>query len=330
MTSVTELPTLQRLPAITLAIPLGLVGLAEVWTIASHSLGINDLVSSGLWLVSAASWVAVVVAHAVRGRRAAQSLRDQLRHPIQGPLFALAPLSLMLLAGHLSHSNLALGRGIAVVAIAAGLILAAWLLSRWVQGLVEISSVHPGYLLPPVATNLVGSVVAGQAELPGLAVATFVAGLGFWLVVGSAVLVRLLSGPALPAPLVPSLAIFAAPPSVAALAWFGIDPTRASAINGVLALIAAIFVALQLFLLPRYRALDFSLGFWSFTFPAAYVSVLALAWLDVLRPAGWQATTVFIVLAVSALVVWVALRSVMLMRAVRATPVGSAAVPQRQ
>ena len=71
-------------------------------------------------------------------------------------------------------------------------------------------------------------------------------------------------------------------------------------------------------LLPRYRALPFSLGFWSFTFPVASVAALAITWLHLLQPFAWQAITIGVlaavtVLAVTVLVVSIATKSILLL-----------------
>jgi tellurite resistance protein len=72
-------------------------------------------------------------------------------------------------------------------------------------------------------------------------------------------------------------------------------------------------VLIQVMLLPRYRALPFSLGFWSFTFPAASVAALAITWVRLLQPAAWQAITVGVLAAATLLVVVIAAKSILLL-----------------
>ena len=66
-------------------------------------------------------------------------------------------------------------------------------------------------------------------------------------------------------------------------------------------------------LLPRYRALPFSLGFWSFTFTVASVAALAITWLHLLQPFAWQAITIGVLAAVTVLVVSIATKSILLL-----------------
>ena len=77
----------------------------------------------------------------------------------------------------------------------------------------------------------------------------------------------------------------------------------------------AFMVLTQVMLLPRYLALPFSLGFWSFTFPAASVAALAITWLHMVQPLGWQATTVGVLAAVTLLVVCIATKSILVLSA---------------
>ena len=75
----------------------------------------------------------------------------------------------------------------------------------------------------------------------------------------------------------------------------------------------AFMVLIQIMLLPRYRTLPFSLGFWSFTFPVASVAALAITWLHLLQPFAWQAITIGVVAAVTLLVVSIAAKSILLL-----------------
>jgi tellurite resistance protein len=123
---------------------------------------------------------------------------------------------------------------------------------------------------------------------------------------------RLALRPAMPAPLVPTLAIMIAPPAVASAAWLTISGGRPDHVFGGLTAMTAFMVLIQVMLLPRYRTRPFSLGFWSFTFPAASVAALAITWLHLLQPFAWQAITIGVLAAVTALVVAIATKSILL------------------
>ena len=74
--------------------------------------------------------------------------------------------------------------------------------------------------------------------------------------------------------------------------------------------ITVLMVLIQLTLLRRYRALPFSLGFWSFTFPLASVAALAITWLHLGKPAGWEVMTIGVLAIVTTAVGLVAAKSI--------------------
>lgn len=75
-----------------------------------------------------------------------------------------------------------------------------------------------------------------------------------WIVLGSIVILRLVSQPPLPPPLRPTLAIELAPPVVAGSAWFAIDGGRADPVALLLAGFAILMALVQLRLVPTRPA----------------------------------------------------------------------------
>ena len=300
-----------RIPLNTLAIAFGACGLAAAWSIAGDELGFTPVIANVLWVAAAITWLWLIAAHTIRGGRSADSLATQLRHPVQGPIAALFPIVGMLLGDEL-YSFLP-GAGVVVMligmAVTAG--YAAWILPFWMRGGINLDSVHGGWLLPTVAGGYVASLSAAEVGLHDLAVATFAVGTFFWVVMFVIVVVRMIVRAPLPGPLVPTLAILAAPPALAGRAWFDIAGRSANDIQLGIGALAVLAILTQLGLVPLYRKLKFSLGFWSFTFPLAAEGRYGIAWLAITRPAGWQiwvdvilAVVTFVVLAVA----WLSLR----------------------
>ena len=310
LTTQTSTPAV-RIPLNTLAIGFGLSGLAGVWTVGTAALALPIGIGLALWALAAASWLGLIVAHTARGARATETLREQLRNPVQGPIAALAPIVGMLLAGSL-HSYLPAASTVLVACfIAIAALFAAWLISTWMTGALPVESIHGGYFLPTVAGGFIAATTAAEVGLTPIAMGAFGVGAFFWAVMSAIILARLMFRPALPDQLLPTLAIFVAPPAVAGTAWFLIDPV-AGPIEYGLAALTALMLLVQLALLPRYLKLRFSLGFWSFTFPFAAVGAYGIQWLTRLEPLGWQARVVAIVAAVTVLVAAVGFASVRL------------------
>lgn len=304
-----------RIPLNTLAVPFGLAGFAETWSYAAPVLRLSPVVPQVFWAVAATAWLWLLGAHVVRGVRVRghDRLVDQLRHPAQGPLAALVPATAMLLGVDLWRFAPAAGTVLVLVALAVAAGFAAWLLSTWFEGRLALESVHGGYLLPTVAAALVGAVAthevgAGWLSWPCLGVGVF-----FWVVMTGLLLIRLAFRPALPGPLVPTMAILVAPPAVATVALAALTGDVRSLPTQAVAGLGCLMVLVQLALLPRYVRLGFSLGFWSFVFPAAAVATAAVEWF---RAAGagagtWAGTAVVLGL-LSVLVAVVGTRSIAL------------------
>ncbi|MBT2555718.1 transporter [Arthrobacter sp. ISL-5] len=295
----------------TLAIPLGLAGLAQVWSVATSALGLPVELRQAFWLIAAIAWIWTLAVHLHRGTRSDQPLSHQLMHFAQGPLAAILPIAAMLLGAGLHRTIPIAGTVLTLISIAAAVAFAAWILSFWMRGEMPLESVHGGYFLPISAAGLVGALTAAETGLDWLAVGSFAVGIFFWLVISVFFLLRLALRPAMPAPLVPTLAIMVAPPAVASAAWLTISGGQPNHLFEGLTAMTAFMVLIQLMLLPRYGTLPFSLGFWSFTFPAASVAALAITWLHLLQPFAWQAITVGVLAAVTILVVSIATKSIL-------------------
>ncbi|MEO6532204.1 MAG: transporter [Pseudolysinimonas sp.] len=306
-----------RIPLNTLAIGFGLAGLAEVWGVAGDTFGFPPLIAQLFWLATAIAWIWLIVAHTVRGARSRDTLLSQLRHPVQGPIAALAPVTGMLLAGDLLRFSQPAGTVLFLIFVAAAALFSGWLIGTWLQGGFAIESVHGGYLLPTVASGLVGADVAAQARLTELGWALFGVGLLFWAVMTVLVVFRLAFRPALPDPLVPTMAILVAPPAVAGLAWFSLTGVHYSVIGAMLLGLLVLLVLVQLALIPRYRRLPFSLGFWSFTFSAAAVLADAMLWLQLAAFPGWQFAAALLLIIATVLIGGIGIRSLLAVRSRR-------------
>jgi tellurite resistance protein len=301
-----------RIPLNTFAIGFGLAGLAEVWDAAGTSLGFPSAVAQAFWIIATVAWVWLLVAHIVRGARSQDRLSAQLRHPGQGPIAALLPITGMLIAGDLLTLAKPVGVTLFLVATVVAAVFAAWLIGTWLQGGLALESVHGGYLLPTVAAGFVGADVAARSGLVTLGWALFGVGAFFWVVMTLLVMVRLAFRPSLPDPLVPTMAILVAPPAVGGLAWFALNGLRADPVADMIAGLGVILVLVQVALIPKYRRIGFSLGFWSFTFPTAAVVTDAILWLRLSGNAASQITTAVLLTVLTAMIVTIAIRSLIL------------------
>lgn len=298
-----------RIPLNTLAIAFGLAGLAGTWSAAVDQLGMPGILGECFWVVAAIAWVWLIVAHLRRGARSAESLGSQLRNPAQGAVAALVPAVGMLLGNHLFGFWKVGGGILIVVCLVASLAFAGWHLSHWANGRTGVDAIHGGYFLPTVASGYVAAISFADLGLTGPAIGAFGIASLFWVVIFTVLMFRLASRPPLPAPLVPTMMIMLAPPALGGEAWFAIEGLHSDPVADFLAATLVLLAAMQIALLPTYRRLPFSLGFWSFTFPLAAAATSTIDWMSIAHPAGWQGVDVAVLAAVTVIIAAIAARS---------------------
>ncbi|MBS1674025.1 MAG: transporter [Actinobacteria bacterium] len=302
----------ERIPLNTFAIGFGLAGLAETWSVLGADLGWPWLYGQVLWIVAGIAWIWLIVAHTARGLRTDRRLVDQLRHPAQGPIAALVPVTGMLLGADLYDVLPAAGLVLVVLSTIASLVFGGWMIATWFEGRLELAAVHGGYLLPTVAAGLVGADTCMHVGLAAAAWLMLGIGVFFWAVMTTLLVLRLTVSPVLPDPLVPTMMILLAPPVVGGIAWFALAGHEASPVALSIAGLTILTVIMQITLIGRYRRLRFSLGFWSFTFPIAAFGVYTTMWLALLRFPGWQGVATVLAALISLFILAIAVRSLAL------------------
>lgn len=309
-------PASRRPPLNLFGIAFGLAGIAGTWTAAQARLDAPAVIADALWIVAAATWLVTVARYAVRAGTPRGCLQE-LRHPVLGPFAALVPTTGLLLGIRLTHADATAGRAwIVVMAVLVGA-LGVWFVAGLLSGEGSIDTWHGGYLLPSTAAPLIMGQAFAVAGWPGAARAAFAVGVLSWIFLGAVLLARFAVRP-LPDPLVPTLAIFSAPPAVAGNAWFAIDGGATDAVQQFLLGTFVLLVGVQAVLLPRYARLPFGYGWWSFTFPSAAGATYAVGRLATAQPVGWRIAAWMVVAAASGIVGLVAVRSVALARRARA------------
>jgi len=260
-------------------VPLGLAGLGGAWSAARSSLESPQWPEETLYGAATALWLALTVLYVVRGLRRKGTFRSDLKHEVAGPFASFIPLVGILLSSHYSQYLPPWCDWLCVAFIAALAIVATQLLAHWIAGGVSMQSIHPGYLLPVVAGSFVASIGFSSIHAHDAAIATFGVGVFFWLVVGTVVTVRLMTGGALAPAAKTGLSAYLAAPATANIAWMVSHPGPTGTVQLGLTGVLAIMALLQVMLLPQYRQLPFSPAFWVFTFPVGATTNYAIRWL---------------------------------------------------
>lgn len=301
-------PNQARLPLTFLAIPFGLSGIAGTWTIAAPALGVPEWIGLMLWGIAAASWLAILTEYFRRAARAGGSLLADLRHPFLGPFGALGPVVAILVGGELARYWLFGGRVLVAAGVGVIAVLSAWMLAEWMTGGIDAHVFHPGNFLSILAGGLIGAIGLAEVGAHTLAVIAFWIGIFFWAILAAVILARLVAIDGLPDAVIPTLAIFSVPPSVAGIAWFAMNGQRIDVVHQVLMGLMLFLLANQLFLVPRYRRIPFGIGYWAFTFTVAAPATYGIHWLWLSHPTGWQIWAWLILLAATAWIGGIAVR----------------------
>ena len=289
-------------------IAFGLAGLSELWVFATPIWGLSDVVGRVMELVAAVIWLALLLLYLSKG---AKRLVDDWRSQLFSPFIALAAIVPTLLAGGLCDMNLSAGRVFVIVTSSITIAIGGWLTGQWILNEIEDESIHPGYLLPTATGGLVGSLSAAEAHIPLLAEAWFGIGIFCYVLTGSVILNRLFLRSRIIPGLTPIIALEVGPPAVAGVAYHAIHPGPVDTFGAALAGFSILMILVQLRLVPMYRQLSFSPGFWSFTFPTAAVALYAVQWLQIGNPGALVAFTAIVVGIATAIIGAVAARSLL-------------------
>ena len=297
-----------RIPPNFFGIPLGLAGLAALWTFAGTTFGGPAGVGDALGVLAAVVWVGLTAAYLRQGPR--RILRDG-RDATVGPFLA-APVmaAYVLAAGVLEPHAPGAARAIVIAFLVIGLIVSGLLTGQWLTGGFDEKTFGPAFFLPGIGIGFVGADAAATVGLHSIAELFFGLGVASWVLISSVTLNRLLFRPRLPPNLIPTMAIELAPAAVAGNAYFLIHPGPPDILLLGLSGSAALMTIAQLRLLPLYRTLSFSPSFWSFTFPPANMALFALRWLDLEQPAGSGVYAWALIAAITILIAAIAARTI--------------------
>jgi tellurite resistance protein len=272
-------------------------------------LGTPQAVPDALDVLDAVLWLVLVGAYLAQGPRI---IKADLRDPVLSPFVSASFLTALILAAALAKDAFAAGRVLVIVCLAATIAIGGWLTGQWMTGGIDPDSVHTGYLLPTAAGGLIGANAAAQVHLHALAEASFGIGVICWVMLGSTILNRLFTRPALPSALIPTMAIELGIPAVAGSAYFALAGQTVSLVACVLGGYAVLMAVAQVRLIPVYGRLSFTPGAWSFTFAYAAAAADALGWLAIKKPPATTGYAIALLALLTAFVAWIAFRTMIL------------------
>jgi tellurite resistance protein len=299
-------PSLAHLPVTLFSTVMGLGGVSLAWRRAAHVWDVPEWPALGFLVLAGAAFVVVGAAYAAKWVRHPAAARAELRHPIRMTFVPTITISLLVLAT--AGQSVAPGVASALwwVGAVGHLVATITVISAWF-GRADIvhTSVTPAWFIPVVG-NVITPLAAEQLGSVELAWFSFGLGVVFWLGLLPLLLQRVLvHDAALPGKLLPTMAIFIAPPAVAMLAWAALTGNAGDPVARVLWAAAMAFVLVLLAQVGRLHAIPFALPYWAYTFPLAAASAAAIAMAGARSQVGYDVIAVVLLAGTTLLVLLV-------------------------
>lgn len=269
-------PKLEFFPVSAFTTVMGLTGFAMAVKSAEQQMPFGFTISPALLVFSLLLFLAISVLYLVKFVRFRQAVLNEFNHPVKLQFFPAISISMVLLATAL-HSQ---GHAIAVWVWGAGsllhLLFTLLILNAWLnRSSIEVIHSNPSWFIPVVGNILIpiGGVSLAPQEISWF---FFSIGLVFWMVLFTLIFYRLVFHPAMPAKLLPTLAILLAPPAVGFLSWLALTG-ELDAFGRILYYSALIITLLLLVQAPRFMRLRFALSSWAYSFPLAAMTMASMA-----------------------------------------------------
>lgn len=268
---------LAQVPVTLFSVVMGLAGLSLAWRRAAHVWDVPEVVGESLFVLAAAVFVLIAAAYVAKWVRHPDAVRAELRHPVKMSFVPTVTISLLLLATAGQDLVEDLATVLWWVGATGHLTLTVVVLSAWFgRPDITLGQVTPAWFIPIVG-NVVTPLAAPALGSIDLAWFAFSVGLIFWLGVLPLLLHRiLLHEVPLPDKLLPTLAIFIAPPAVAMLAWQALTGETLDPVSRILHSVAVMFTLLLLAQVARLRTIPFAVPYWAYSFPLAAVATASI------------------------------------------------------
>jgi tellurite resistance protein len=269
-------PPKSPIPASFFGMVLGIVGLGSAWRAASALWGIPGAIGEMIMITGAAVWAILMIGYGLKWLLQRDEALAELRHPIQCCFISLVPATTTLMGLVLAPHHRLGALALWLVGTLSQVAFSAFRSGGLWRGGADLSSVTPILFLPSVAANLISSIVAGALGLPSWGLLFFGMGFFSWVVIESAIVLRLWTAAPLPPSLRPALGIHMAPPVVASVAYLantnGLSDAFVQAMWGY----GLFQLGMLARLLPWVGEQPFSASYWGYSFGITAISTGAL------------------------------------------------------
>lgn len=285
-----------NLPSGYFGIVLGIIGLGFSWRFAATIWPVTTIPANILIMMATIIWVLLMAALIVRMIRHADTLLQEIRHPLKSSFVSLAPATSMLVAIGLVPWSYPTALGLFLIAVTVQLTYAAWQTAGLWRGRHPHEATTPGLYLPTVANNFISAMACGALGFQDVGTLFLGAGIFSWLSLEPAILSRLRNVDEMSPAVRSSLGIQMAPAFVACSAWLSVNGGQVDVFAKLLFGYGLLQVLFMIRLIPWYCSQPFSPTFWSFSFGVASLATTSIR-LGHAVPGGtlyWMAFPLFI------------------------------------
>jgi len=271
--------TFSYIPIALFGSVMGLTGLAVCWRLANHHFGTPLWIAEAIGVVALASFVALAVAWVIKVVTSFDKVRAEFAHPIVGNMFGTLMISLLLIPMLFADVNLVLARIVWCVGAAGMMLLAWWMVMRWISMRQQPEHATPAWIIPVVGLLDIPLAVPSLGwthGVHGLMVFGTAVGLFFAIPLFTLIISRLMFADQLPDSLQPSLLVLCAPFAVGFTAYTSTTGTVdgfATALYMVMLFVLAVLIA---HLRRLGSCCPFRVSWWAVSFPLAASAGAAL------------------------------------------------------
>lgn len=285
-----------NLPTGYFGIVLGIIGLGFSWRFAATIWPVTTIPANTLIVLATIIWALLMLALIIRMLRHADSLLQEIRHPLKSSFVSLAPATSMLVAIGIAPWNRPIALGLFLIAVAIQLTYSAWQTAGLWKGKHPREATTPGLYLPTVANNFISAMACGALGFQDVGILFLGAGTFSWLSLEPAILSRLRNLDEMSPAVRTSLGIQMAPAFVACSAWLSVNGGQADVFAKLLFGYGLLQMLFMIRLIPWYCRQPFNPTFWSFSFGVASLATTSIR-LGHAAPGGalyWMAFPLFI------------------------------------
>ncbi len=242
---------LRFFPVTLFASVMGVGGLALAWRRAARVWDLPTWPFTLLLGVAVLLFGALLSAYLLKWLRHPADAKTELRHPIRMAFVPTVTISLLVLATGLTELAPTAARVLWWLGAVGHMAATVTVLSAWF-GRPDITMTHvtPAWFIPIVG-NVITPLAAEQVGSVDLAWFAFGVGVVFWIGLLPVLLQRLLlHDPGLPPKLLPTLAIFVAPPAVILLSWQALTGDTTGPVSRIMYAATLVFLLLVAGQLP--------------------------------------------------------------------------------